>query len=268
MLQQKGMTVEQRNRLQIINQRATAAGNAINQREDDLYNKRQAVKDHKDSEQKGLGQSYAIQNREFDTIRKPLETSLEAFSTLRSSLDQGTAAADSVVAPALLKALVAGGGVRITQAEISQFVHGRSTLGDMQATLQKMTSGKSITPTQRQQVYDLLGVVEAKKQAKQQILQDAQNNLDLAESVTDQRAAVRNARTLLGQVDAGTYNPQQQTPKGQQPQAQKQLPPAPAGMVSVQIPGSPVGHVSAAALPKFRQDHPNAVIGNIPQPQQ
>jgi hypothetical protein len=31
-------------------------------------------------------------------------------------------------------------------------------------------------------------------------------------------------------------------------------------MVAVQIPGSDVGHIPAAALAKFKQDHPNAQV--------
>src|SRR5208282_2782299 len=131
-----------------------------------IQNRRADVQAQKETEQKGLGDSYKTENKEFDTIRKPLSTSLDAFSTLRNSLDQGTAAGDSVVAPALLKALVAGGGVRITQAEINNFTHGRSTVEDMKGVLQKMTSGKSITPEQRKQVYSLLGAVESKVRAK------------------------------------------------------------------------------------------------------
>jgi hypothetical protein len=39
------------------------------------------------------------------------------------------------------------------------------------------------------------------------------------------------------------------------------LPQAPAGKIAVQIPGSPVGFISQSALPQFKKDHPNAVIG-------
>jgi hypothetical protein len=189
------------------------------------------IKDAKETQQKGLGQSYALQNREFDTIRKPLTTSLDAFATLRSSLDQGTATGDSVVAPALLKALVAGGGVRITQAEINNFQHGRSTVEDMKGVLQKMTSGKSITPKQREQVYDLLGAVEAKAQAKKQILESAQDVLDTAGSVAEQRKAVSDARRKLDLVDAGKYNQTSETNSvsGQtQPTTKQNAPAAPA----------------------------------------
>jgi hypothetical protein len=169
---------------------------------DEQEKKRQDdIKLKKETQEKGLGQSYAIQNKELDTVRKPLSTSLDAFSTLRQSLDEGTAAGDSVVAPALLKALVAGGGVRITQAEISNFTHGRSTLEDMKGYLQKLTNGKSITPDQRAQVYSLLGAVESKVRAKNDILMKGQDALDNANSVEEQRAAVRNTRAELEGVD-------------------------------------------------------------------
>lgn len=168
-----------------------------------IANHRADVAAQKETAQKGLGDSYKTENKEFDTIRKPLSTSLDAFSTLRNSLDQGTAAGDSVVAPALLKALVAGGGVRITQAEINNFTHGRSSVEDLKGVLQKMTNGKSITPDQRQQVYALLGAVESKVRMKNDILNDAQDQLDAAQSVADQRSAVSSARRKLDAVDAG-----------------------------------------------------------------
>lgn len=40
------------------------------------------------------------------------------------------------------------------------------------------------------------------------------------------------------------------------------LPKAPQGKISVQIPGAPVGYIDPQALPKFKQDHPNARIAN------
>lgn len=204
--------------------------------EEQIANHRADVAAQKETKDKGLGDSYKTENKEFDTIRKPLGTSLDAFSTLRSSLDQGTASGDSVVAPALLKALVAGGGVRITQAEINNFTHGRSSVEDFKGILQKMSNGKSITPEQRQQVYALLGAVESKVRAKNDILNDAQDQLDNASSVADQRAAVSNARRKLDGIDAGqTANPA----------------PAPTGMVNLRAPDGSIKPVAADQVAHF-----------------
>jgi hypothetical protein len=186
------------------------------EKEEAIQNRRLDIAAAKETQQKGLGDSYKTENKEFDTIRKPLSTSLDAFSTLRNSLDQGTAAGDSVVAPALLKALVAGGGVRITQAEINNFTHGRSTVEDMKGYLQKLTNGKSITPEQRQQVYALLGAVESKVQQKNEALEAGQDALDGAGSVQEQRQAVQDTRRKLAAIDAG----QNTTPKPQNQQGQ------------------------------------------------
>jgi hypothetical protein len=186
-------------------------------REEEIQNRRADVQAQKETQQKGLGDSYKTENKEFDTVRKPIATQLDSMSTLRSSLDQGTAAGDALVAPALLKALVAGGGVRITQAEIRQFTNGRSSLEDMKGVLQKIASGKSITPEQRKQVYALVGAVEVKAQQKQRILSDGQDALDGATSVEDQRKAVANARQRLAAVDFGQSVQQQQAQKNVQP---------------------------------------------------
>jgi hypothetical protein len=174
------------------------------QRLEDLQTRREDILAQKQQQDMKLGDSYKVENKELDTVAKPLQTQLDSFSTLRAALDQGTAAGDSVVAPALLKALVAGGGVRITQAEINNFTHGRSTVEDMRGILQKMSSGKSITPEQRAQVYSLLGAVEAKAQAKNQALQDAQDQLDSASDITTQRKAVSDLKKKLGTIDAGS----------------------------------------------------------------
>jgi hypothetical protein len=191
------------------------------EREEQIQNRRLDIQAQKETQQKGLGDSYKTENKEFDTIRKPLSTQLDSFSTLRSSLDQGTAVGDSVVAPALLKALVAGGGVRITQAEIHQFIGARSSVEDMKAILQKMQSGKSITPEQRKQVYSLLGAVESKVRAKNDILNDAQESLDGAQTVADQRKAVSDARRKLDAIDAGQQVQQAQQPTQQNPATQQ-----------------------------------------------
>jgi hypothetical protein len=226
--------------------------------QEDLQNRRADITAQKETQQKGLGDSYKTENKEFDTIRKPLETSLGAFSTLRSSLDQGTAAGDSVVAPALLKALVAGGGVRITQAEINQFTHGRSTVEDMKGILQKMSNGKSITPEQRQQVYALVGAVEAKTQTKKGILEDAQDALDGAATVADQRKAVSDSRRKLDQVDAGQYNPNQQNANAAP--KQPKLPPAAAGTVNIQDSQGGFHNIPANQLGTARQRDPNLQV--------
>ena len=104
---------------------------------------------------------------------------------------------------------------------------------------------------QRQQVYQLLGAVEAKADQKKSILEDAQANLDQAETVEGQRAAVRAARTRLDALD----KPEQQ----RTPAAAGKLPPAPAGKVAVQIPGSQPGFIPQANLSQFQKDHPNAI---------
>jgi hypothetical protein len=184
-----------------------------------LQNRRADIQAQKEGQQKGLGDSYKTENKEFDTVRKPIETQLDSFSTLRSALDQAgndNAVASSVVAPALLKALVAGGGVRITQAEIQQFIGARSTLGDVQAMLNKWKNGTKLTSDQIGQVYKLVGVVEAKAQQKRQALEEGQDALDNATSVLEQRAAVANTRRKLASFD-GTPQPQPQQSVGHKP---------------------------------------------------
>jgi hypothetical protein len=105
----------------------------------------------------------------------------------------------------------------------------------MKGYLQKLSSGKSITPEQRKQVYSLVGAVEVKAQQKQQILSDGQDALDNAGSVEDQRKAVANTRQRLAAVDSGqslpTKTQQQAQPNQQQSSATQQKPPVtpPAG---------------------------------------
>lgn len=217
--------------------------------EEQIANRRADIAAQKEVKDKNLAASYKLENTEFDTIRKPLTTQLDAFATLRSSLDQGTAAGDSVVAPALLKALVAGGGVRITQAEIQNFTHGRSTLEDMRGYLQKLTNGKSITPEQRQQVYDLLGAVEARVQLKNKMLLDAQDQLDAAQTVDEQRAVVNNYRRMVN------FDQHSDAEALAGPQAQRQKA-APA-------PAAPKIPASAGPNARYAKDANKKIVGYV-----
>jgi len=166
-------------------------------------NRRAAAMERKESVDKSLAQSYQIQNKEFDTMRKPISEKLGEYTNLQMGLDMRNAEGDAIVAPMLLKALVAGGGVRITQAEINMVLGARSLLGTTEAEMRKILSGQKFSDEQRQQIRTLSEFLQKKIQAKKQILEAGQASIDAADTVAGQRQAVRDTRQQIDELDAG-----------------------------------------------------------------
>jgi len=192
--------------------------------EENLQNRRLDIQAQKETEQKGLGDSYKVQNKEFDNIRKPLETQITSIGNLQDLLNDNSAQADALIAPALLKALVAGGGVRVTQAEISLVLHGRATAEDIKAAAAKVASGKSVTDEQRAQIRAIAGVVAKKIALTNQALAEGQEALDNASTIAEQRAAVRATRAKTDAIAAGIYGPQPNQNQGGNNNTPKQNP--------------------------------------------
>jgi hypothetical protein len=134
---------------------------------------------------------------------------------LKDTLAQGTPQADALAAPELLT-IMAGGqgsGLRMNEAEIARIVGGRSHWENLKAAAQKWSTNpetaNSITADQRQQVRALVATVDAKLTQKQNILNDAGQNLLDAKSPEEQHRVIIEARRALTQIDAGGNQPAQ-----------------------------------------------------------
>jgi len=166
-------------------------------------NRRAAALEKKELTDKSLAQSYQIQNKEFDLMRKPIAEKLGEYANLQMGLDMRNAEGDAIVAPMLLKALVAGGGVRITQAEINMVLGARSALGSGEVAIEKTLKGQKFSDEQRQQIRTLADYLQKKIQQKKQVLEAGQAAIDAADTVDGQRKAVRDTRKQIDVLDSG-----------------------------------------------------------------
>lgn len=152
-----------------------------------------------------MDRSRDTQTKRLDVIGKPIRDQQTKLADTLEILNGNMAFSDSLVAPKTLTALVSGQGtgVRITQAEISQVLHGRSTLQDLDGIWQKIVNGKSVTADQRSQINTVLGLVQSKVNQRVSILEQAQDRIDAAGTMDEQRAAIRDAQKQLDALNKG-----------------------------------------------------------------
>jgi len=192
-----------------------------------------------------MDRSYALNDKAVDVLEKPIMDQSVRLSRLRDTMNQMTPAADALIAPELITVMAggAGSGVRITEPEQARTIGGRSNWESLKAALNKWsldpTQALSITPAQRQQMRALMGVVFDKLQRKQQLVDDARQELINAPSVEAHRQVVATLKKNLNAVDTGTGGGGKQT-------------------IRVQIPGQRPGTIDADQWDAFHQRYPNA----------
>jgi hypothetical protein len=129
-------------------------------------------------------------------LRKPIADQAERLSRLADSINVQSPQADALIAPELLTAMAGGmgSGLRINEAEITRVVGGRSNFESLKASLNRWAldpqQALSVTPAQRQQMRDLMGLVADKNAKKLQALNAAQDALIDAPDVGTQRRAL------------------------------------------------------------------------------
>lgn len=166
-----------------------------------IANIRAQAAQKKEATDKQVAHDYDTQLKRLDADRKLVEPKLAEFANLESAMNQNDAAGDALIAPMLLKALVAGGGVRITQAEINQVTHGRSTAGDVQAWATRKVNGKSISDEQRRQLRAFAQILRSKVDAKSQLLIEAEPALAAAETVAEQQKVMSDLHRSMAALD-------------------------------------------------------------------
>jgi hypothetical protein len=101
----------------------------------------------------------------------------------------------------------------MNEAEIARIVGGRSHWENLKAAAQKWSTNpetaNSITADQRQQVRALVATVDAKLTQKQNILNDAGQQLLEAKTPQDQHRIILDARRKITEIDAGQGGNQQ-----------------------------------------------------------
>ena len=166
---------------------------------------------------------------------------LEKMSEARAMVSSDNPEAQALGIPKVLTALVsgAGSGVRITQPELNSIASARNIGGDFQAWIQKLSSGKGLTPDQQRQLIQVLDDAKVLISQKQQIANDALNKINGARSRTDIVQADKEARQSLMDMEKGGGT---------------------TGQIKVQIPGHDPGMIDASRKDEFLKKYPNAKV--------
>lgn len=159
-----------------------------------------------------LDRSYNLTTNQLSATRKPIDERADRIGRLVDSLNQNSPQADALIAPELLTAMAGGqgSGLRMNEAEISRIVGGRNNWQSLLSAAQKWQSDPSkpflITPAQRQQVRDLITVIQQKVAAKQTVLDDAQGKLISAGTVEEHRKILADTRKQLTAIDQKDFS--------------------------------------------------------------
>jgi len=153
--------------------------------------------------------SYQYESGRLDKVQEPIDTAVARLGRLADTINQVTPQADALVAPELLTVMAGGqgSGLRMNEAEIARIVGGRTNLESFKAALNKWqvdpSEGLSITPSQRQQVRTLMGEVQKKLLAKQQLLESARQQLINSDDPAEHRRITAAARAGMSEIDSG-----------------------------------------------------------------
>lgn len=151
--------------------------------------------------------AYEYANNQLNTLGKPISDLIMRMGRLRDTLAQGTPQADALIAPELLTVMAGGmgSGLRMNEAEIARIVGGRSNWESLKASMNKWqtdpNAARSITPAQQQQIRALVEAVNQKLMAKQQILDNAANQMVGTEDPQQQRRILADTRVALTKID-------------------------------------------------------------------
>jgi len=157
--------------------------------------------------------SYQLQSTRLDKVRAPIEQLQGRLSRLQDTLNQHNPQADALVAPELLTVMAGGqgSGLRMNEAEIARIVGGRSVWENLKGSIQHWStdpaSARSITPDQDKMIRALVDTVHQKLNAKQQIIDKAEEDLLNSDNPHDHRQIVINARKQVDAIDAGGTTP-------------------------------------------------------------
>lgn len=154
--------------------------------------------------------SYQFNSTQLDRYAKPVSDLQTRMARLKDSLDQNSPQADTLLGPELLSIMSGGqgSGLRMNEAEIARIVGGRSKWESLKAAAQQWSPdpkvANSITPEQRQQIRDLAKAVQNRLDAKQQVIDDARDDLASSDDPVKHRRIVTNTLHKLLEADQGT----------------------------------------------------------------
>ena len=154
----------------------------------------------------------AALDRETSRFAKPHEKAvadagaqLEKIADARSMVN-GSAEAQALGIPKVLTALVSGpgSGVRITQPELNSIATARGVKGNFEGWLNSIQGKGKLTSEQQKQLTSILDDVKSRVVQKQQISNEALDNINGAGSREEILQHEKNARAKLAALESGT----------------------------------------------------------------
>lgn len=159
-------------------------------------------------------------NNQLNTMGKPISDLTMRMGRLQDTLAQNTPQADALIAPELMTVMAGGqgSGLRMNEAEISRVVGGRSNWEALKAAMNKWSldpeAANSITPDQRKQIRALVNTVASKLTAKQNVINDAANQLVDVSDAGQQHRILAQTRQKLQAIDEGKEGNPDSPPPG------------------------------------------------------
>lgn len=137
--------------------------------------------------------SFQFNMKELEDRAKPLIDKADRFNRLVTTVDEKTPQADALIAPELLTVMAGGrgSGVRMTEAEMSRLVNGRSHWESLKAAVNKWkldpTQALTVTDEQRSEIKKLLATMGGRIKSDVKTINDARRALVNADSVDEHR---------------------------------------------------------------------------------
>lgn len=154
--------------------------------------------------------SYQFHTKEFDTVEKPIADVSSRLQNLQEALSQATPQADTIIAPQLLTIMAggSGSGVRMSEAEISRIMGGRSHWEALRAAAQAWNPNNAeankITPDQRKQIRSLANALNQKINAKRELVTKARRKLTESSDISGHRKSGLELKERLAAIDDGS----------------------------------------------------------------
>jgi hypothetical protein len=156
-----------------------------------------------------IDRSYLLADTQLKEIRKPIDSESANIAQAKSLLSQNNPGANSLVAPAIIKAVVGGmgSGVRITTPEMKAVNQGRGQIANFESWLSSWSLDPSkyqaLLPEQKVWLNGVLDKIAEKVQAKQSAISKANQDLIEAEDVKTHRQTMKDLNDKLESIDSG-----------------------------------------------------------------
>lgn len=190
--------------------------------------------------------SYQFNVKELDNAAKPTTETSQRIGDLKTLIEDGSPQAWANV-PAKLLSLTVGGtgsGLRINNSLIDQELGGAGKWAELEGKLQQWSldpkEATKIPDSQKAQIKSIVSALDSKIQAKQQIIDKANQDLLGSNNPMEHRKIIASTKKSLSDVDARSGTADQ--------------------MINVQVPGHPPGKIHTSQKENFLRANPGATI--------